>query len=294
MDISVILPTSRTGGLDNLTFPGLIKQDFDGDFELILIDGNPDRMWLSPPRYNYPIRILPDKKPYFKTNRGIANARNTGLTYAKGELIVFIDDYTWIPPDFLQNHWDTYDMLGYCTIGSVVSIHYHEKQITSEKDFKIRHIDGRNIDHTWTKDHGAIDTRTSVLKAENVKDCIAGWFYCSNASAPLDKIIQINGFDEEMDATCEEDIDLGLRLERVGCKFWFKGNIIAYHMNHGTPEINPPLKFPDEDCHKVTMGMYHPDKEGSWAVILRNQNKLPQADSNPNFNLKDEREKIEL
>jgi hypothetical protein len=71
--------------------------------------------------------------------------------------------------------------------------------------------------------------------------------------------------------TSEEDVDLGLRLARVGCRFWFKSNpdVNAYHMTHGLPELNPSLRYKPEECHRVTRGMYN-ELEGSHALIKRN------------------------
>jgi hypothetical protein len=133
---------------------------------------------------------------------------------------------------------------------------------------------------------GAVDTRT-LQGYREWKDCPAGWFYCSNTSAPLSKIIEVNGFDEEMDCTSEEDVDLGLRLARVGCRFWFKSNsdVNVYHMAHGLPELHPPLRYRPEECHVVTRGMYN-ELEGSHAIIKRNREREPWRVNEGIFDLK--------
>jgi hypothetical protein len=69
-------------------------------------------------------------------------------------------------------------------------------------------------------------------------NCPAGWFYTCNASAPLDKIVEVNGFWEIADLTREEDVLMGLALERKGWHFRFLNapEATVYHACHGDAE----------------------------------------------------------
>lgn len=83
------------------------------------------------------------------------------------------------------------------------------------------------------------------MQRGKMKDAHPGWFFTSNAGGPLDKIVEVNGFWEIMDLTREEDVMMGLALERAGCKFWFRTDpdMTAFHMCHEDPSLNPPKRY---------------------------------------------------
>jgi len=282
--VSVIVPTRRYGPVYEILFNGLKNQTFR-EFEVLIVDDVPeDRSHLAKKyaeKYKLNVKWMRSKPNYWKSNRLIANARNTALIYAEGELVVFFDDYTWVPPRFLESHWKVWDETGYNLLGAVTAVEYTPNPPEDFRVLPVLTYDGR------TKNFGgAVDTRTYQGYRE-WKDCPPGWFYTCNASAPLQKIVEVNGFDEEFDCTSEEDVDLGLRLYRVGCRFWFKSDpdCTAYHMAHGLPELNPPPRYRPEECHRVTKGMYN-ELEGSHALIKRNMQREPWRVNEGIFDLK--------
>jgi glycosyltransferase involved in cell wall biosynthesis len=297
--VSVIVPTRRYGSVYEILFNGLKNQTLK-DYELLIVDDVPeDRSGLAEAyakRHGLNVKWMRSKPNYWKSNRLIANARNTALIHAEGELVVFIDDYTWIPPRFLESHWKTWKEQGYCLIGSVTAVKYTPNPPEDLSTLPVHTYDERSKTaytiHMIQEGHptpGALDTRLS-LGYKEWKDCPPGWFYTCNASSPLAKIVEVNGFDEEFDCTSEEDVDLGLRLARVGCRFWFKSNpdVTAYHMEHGRPELIPPLRYKPEECHYVTKNMYN-ELEGSHALIKRNSMREPWRVNEGIFNLKEAR-----
>lgn len=332
MKISVIIPTNRYGGFD-ITFSGLGKQSFDNhDFEVIIIDDfveNRKEECISfVKKYNIKNFLYLRPKPnYWRSNTTIANPRNTGLIYAKGELVVCIDDYTWIPPRFLEQHWNTY-CDGYCMVGKTNVVTYVQEQERNcdnidklpqpkvDKGSNLNTFNGCSQFMVNIATFNVSDTRGN----DNKKDCGGGWFYTCNASAPLDKIIQVNGFDEEFDLTRQTDIGLGLMLETVGCKFYYKTDIqcIAYHMDHMIIEQfmkdkhlkipkykvvtyddirNREVKdtYPDE-IQLVPKEKYNTTHDGAWGLI---EHRIRTKCSYANivngikiFDLKEERTKI--
>jgi len=282
--VSVIVPTRRYGPVYEILFNGLKNQTFK-EFEVLIVDDVPeDRSHLAKKyaeKYRLNVKWMRSKPNYWKSNRLIANARNTALIYAEGELVVFFDDYTWVPPHFLESHWKVWDETGYNLLGAVTAVEYTPNPPEDFRVLPVLTYDGR------TKNFGgAVDTRTYQGYRE-WKDCPPGWFYTCNASAPLQKIVEVNGFDEEFDCVSEEDVDLGLRLARVGCRFWFRSDpdCTAYHMAHGLPELHPPLRYRPEECHYVTKGMYN-ELEGSHALIRRNMEREPWRVNEGIFDLK--------
>ena len=159
--------------------------------------------------------------------------------------------------------------------------------------------------------------------------CPSGWFFTSNATAPLDKLIQANGFWEIADLTREEDALMGLMLERLGQTFCFSDHPHGrvYHMDHDSEPI-PQVKYktityedigwedaiidgnntsgggghgsnglstPDDTSQLVTKDVYNTKHPGSWALIEHfNTHKDISFNHDIGFNLYEERKKIGL
>jgi len=269
MRVSVVLPTNRPEG-PLYAIHGLSKQTFpQEDFELIIVDDYPDDRSDVVERVSSllgleNVSVLRSKENYWRSNRLIGNARNTALIHVRGELVVFLDDYCWVRPRWLEEHWKTYEKRPYTMVGAIQAVKYvpHRFDNLDElppSDPDEDYWDERERLRDWdspeqrkrakeVKHLGVTDSRGKKAK----RNCGGGWFYTCNASAPLEKIIEVGGFDEEFDTCSEEDIDLGLRLERVGCKFWYRPDpdCTVYHMDHR--EVDREMKKWPKRYVKVT------------------------------------------
>ncbi len=269
MKISVILPTNRPSG-PMYGLHGLSKQTFpQEDFELIIVDDYPeDRSTLIVDTSKLlgleNVLALKSKPHYWRSNRLISNARNTALIHAKGELVVFLDDYCWIRPRWLDKHWETYKKSPYTMVGAMRAVEYTPNVYDGLDRLPTPEISAEDSEQTingmdWVTEkqkerrrelsvYGATDTRG----VQDVRNCGGGWFYSCNAAAPLRKLVEVNGFDEEYDLTSEEDIDLGLRLTRVKCKFWYRPDpdCTVFHMDHR--EIDRKMRTEPKRYGKVT------------------------------------------
>lgn len=118
MRVSVIVVTVRPGGLDVL-LTGLAHQEFE-DFEVVLVDGLYHRrrelvadkfaqarirLVHTPPRlHNFP----EDSCPQY---------RNAAIAKARGELLVWLCDYSFLPSVGLREHWGVWEAFGWTTAG---------------------------------------------------------------------------------------------------------------------------------------------------------------------------------
>lgn len=326
LKISISFATIRHGWLEN-TFRCLGRQTLPHDeWELIMIDD------ISEDRSEYVLELarkegikikwMRSKPNYWKSNRLLGNARNTGFIHSDGKLVVFLDDYTWAPETFLEEHWKIYNETGMAVIGRVKVIKYMDR-VESGGDLTII----------------GDDQRYKLLLAQGnggVQDAVYAWFYTFNASAPLEKIININGYDEEFDCTGEDDIDLGERLSRTGMTFTFRTHpeITVFHMQHGGQnarikctncgedlsnydncwnsvvtcpgckkelnislmmrEINVHPRYKDNEVHKITKDKYNTIHDGSWGLLERNLRKDPQDVNRGDFYLRGAREFKEI
>lgn len=103
MKISVICVTNRLGAV-KFWNEQLEKQTFK-DFQVIIADDNAQ------------FNVFDDKLTYFLPRKkntddvwNLNKAYNDCLDLATGELLVFLQDFIWIPANGLQRFWDLYEI----------------------------------------------------------------------------------------------------------------------------------------------------------------------------------------
>ncbi len=255
MKISVIIPTNRKEKLLDFELPSFSRQTFPKeDFEIIIVDDSPDDRKELVENFgrihNLNIKWMRSKKPYYRINAKIGCARNTGLIHAQGELIIFIDDYSFVRQNYLESVWNVYKRnTGVSLVGPVISIEYADPPYPENiDDLKIRSEDMRvrTIFPPYGQREQVPKTCYKEHRIEAIP-CSSNWFYTSNASAPLRELIKVNGFWEMADLTREEDILLGLALVRNGWKFCFLNapEVSVYHMVHDYRELSVNKRFKD-------------------------------------------------
>ena len=181
MRISIITPTVRPKGLEP-TRSSILNQTFK-DFEW-LVDVN----WTGEVDLNQSLNRL--------------------LKRAKGELIVFVQDYVELPPEALQKLWDAYqNKPAFYTV-------------------PVSKYDDENETWDWrAKKDGVIDWRDWEI------DC---------GSAPLSALKEIGGFDEELDRYWGYDNpNVALRAEMKGYKFFCLPDIKCRAYDHNKHETHP-------------------------------------------------------
>lgn len=120
MDISIIICTYNRSQyldkiLDNLS---LLKNSPDCDYEIIMVDNNSKDKTKdivgSYSRKNNRIRYV------FEPKQGTSNARNAGISNARGEIIAFTDDDVVIDNDWLENIFKFSKELDFDAVGGKV------------------------------------------------------------------------------------------------------------------------------------------------------------------------------
>ncbi|MBU0598833.1 glycosyltransferase [Patescibacteria group bacterium] len=278
--ISISFCTIREGWLGN-TFRALGQQTMPKElFEFVMVDDWGDR-WDQVKRLaeenDVNVKYMKSKPWHWKSNRQLGNARNTGFIHCDGELVVFLDDYSWVEPTFLATHWDLYKHRRRAVIGVVQAVEPEYGEVSSKADLKTVENDR---DERWK----------SIHPKHEKDDCNAGWFWTFNASAPMKSIIRVNGYDERFDCAGEDDVDLGLRLARIGVKFLYTSDpkIKVYHMKHNGGQSRPS-PFPPEECDKFTKEMLNVKYDGSWGLMEDNSRRKPWMVNQGYFSLEEAR-----
>ncbi|MBW4650075.1 MAG: glycosyltransferase [Kastovskya adunca ATA6-11-RM4] len=97
--VSVIIPVYKVEQYIAATVQSVLDQTYE-DFELLIVDdGSPDRSVEICQQFADPrIKIIRQE------NQGVSTARNTGIAYAQGQYLAFIDgDDLWVP-EKLEKH----------------------------------------------------------------------------------------------------------------------------------------------------------------------------------------------
>jgi len=169
---------------------------------------------LTPPRPNIwqgPTRLT--KQDYFAA----ANARNTGLCYARGDYIFFVDDLSVLGSFWLDNAMHAAHS-GYICLGA-----YRKVKNLVVEDGEIKSFDpmmegGKDIgmDCRWSQgsDGGIVKTIPSNL-------------YGCSFGAPVDAMLKINGQDEIFDGMGYEDVSSGYALHNNGYKLFYNRNVLT-------------------------------------------------------------------
>lgn len=172
---------------------------------------------------------------------------NTGLRLACGELVCFMVDFMWVYPRYLEDHWDFYrahpgwSMTGYLD-------RYPFPQIAWQGEFGYsifslpwdpmiaRHHFEETVPIYQERKGGAgkVDLGTGLIEMPGEL------IYLIPDSIPLAVMNQLNGLDELYNGGYGvNDIDVGVRANRIGWKFGLNPNCIVQKL--GVPGISEKI-----------------------------------------------------
>jgi glycosyltransferase involved in cell wall biosynthesis len=199
-DLSVVIPTYNRSDRIRRVLDALLVQDFPRSaYEIIVVsDGSTDGTNAYLTNLSYPIAL----QPVFQPNLGPAAARNVGISRAKGQFIVFIDDDVVPAHTLLSEHMRSHAEAGrdVAVIGPLVTpkecalapwVNWEQEMLLKQYEAMIR--------GDWLPS--------------------ARQFYTGNASVRRDFLLAVGGFDESLRRA--EDVELAYRLTKHGLGFVF-------------------------------------------------------------------------
>lgn len=194
--ISVQMCTYNRKQLLERALQALFNQDFPKDeFEIVLVDdGSPDGTGDYVKSLNPPVKL----KYLYQENSGLAKGRNNGIRNASGHIILFIDDDIVASPNLLKEHVDTHE----------------------------RHPD--HVVRGWVNH---VDNLDDISHPQfTMQDISTAFFWTSNVSASRKHLVQAGMFDEDFREYGWEDLELGLRLRRLGLDMKYNKRAVVYHI----------------------------------------------------------------
>ena len=165
---------------------------------------------------------------YDKGHTYISAAKNTGILYADGELLVTCDDAEFFPNQLFELYWKHYQNGHY-----MLGVHNRLKTIATYGGLPKFPIQG----DVYINDH-----RIKSMQSEKNFHSNGSWAF-AGTSFSLDDAIKLNGFNERMDG-CKslEDCEFGTRLELLNRKFVCDKKGFFYILDHQSYSVKVPTK----------------------------------------------------
>ena len=206
--ISVVIPTLNRASLLARTLDHVEGQSLSRDhYEVIVVDNNSSddtSSLLEQKAGTFPnLRFAVQRKP------GAAAARNTGLGMASGNIVLFIDDDIEADPLLLESHLAYHrDNPNASIIGTI------RTRWENSRDPFLRYLRDRRVFNPYSVTSDSIDF---------------SYYHTGNASSSREMLVEEGGFDEQFAVYGMEDIELGYRLEKRGCRMVPGVDAVAIH-----------------------------------------------------------------
>lgn len=218
VEASVIIPTYNRRTLLAEALEQLGRQTLPAScFEVVVVvDGSNDGTWEMLRELKTPYRL----RAVFQNNAGagsrvytsgVSEARNKGAGIAQGRVLVFLDDDVLPRPALLEEHLRFHRQSAPCVVLG---------QLLPAKDT------GKK---GWNRWEERIFQRHYVAMSVGLRRP-SGWrLYSANFSVGRQSFWDVSGFGQGLGNIRGEDVDLGLRLERRGVRFYFSPEAAAVH-----------------------------------------------------------------
>jgi glycosyltransferase involved in cell wall biosynthesis len=206
--VSVVIPTKNRSELLAVAVERIESQTVSREqYEVIVIDNDSSdetRTVLEQKAKTYRnFRFGVQEKP------GAAATRNAGLRLANEDLILFIDDDIQAEPSLVEAHLDSHRKNPNASVIGALSMPWGD---TTEPF--LRYLRDRRILNPYTPSKGPIDF---------------SYYHTGNVSTPTQMLLNVGGFDENFKIYGMEDIELGYRLEKAGCRMVFAPDARGVH-----------------------------------------------------------------
>jgi len=241
--ISVVIPTYNRRPILEKCLRAMEQQQFPphtpvAGYEIVVVDdGSTDGTvaWLTAEATQFPhVRLVQ------QDHQGPAAARNLGVHQAQGDYIVFIDSDLVVLPDFLQCHATTL-VKGQTRLGDRVFTY------------------GRVINTC------NFDAPTS--EPFKVTDFSQAYFATGNVAIAKHWLLQAGLFDTQFTLYGWEDLELGVRLKKLGLTLIKCPDAVGYHW-HPPFSLAQIPKLIDQEIQRGRMGVLFYQKHPTWEVRL--------------------------
>lgn len=230
---SVIIPTYNRLPILQKCLASMEQQQFEPPYEVLVIDdGSTDGTveFLQSHTEQFPhVRLLKQE------HGGAAGARNLGIESAQGETIVFIDSDLVVTPGFLTAHAE--------------ALAGHERAFTYG-----RVINTCNFDQPTSEPF-------------KITDMSRAYFATGNVAIARHWLLEAGSFDTSFRQYGWEDLELGVRLKKLGLRLIACPQAVGYHWHPAFSLLQLPHLI-DVEAQRGRMGVVFYQKHPTWEVRL--------------------------
>lgn len=242
MFFSIVIPTYNRRKilekcLDALETQHFSPNTFVSGYEVILVDdGSTDNTldWLEKQGDRFPHLQI-----YQQNHQGPAAARNLGVQMAQGETIVFIDSDLVVTPTFLQSHAD---------------------------GLKRGRKKGNRI-FTYGAVINTCNFENPTREPYKITDFSAAYFATGNVAISRHWLEKAGLFDTQFSLYGWEDLELGVRLKKLGLKLIKCPEAVGYHW-HPPFSLDQISRAIDREIQRGKMGVIFYQKHPTWEVRM--------------------------
>jgi glycosyltransferase involved in cell wall biosynthesis len=241
--ISVIIPTYNRKPILEKCLRALENQQIIDDkisqYEVVLVDdGSTDGTleWLEKNKADFP-----HVYPFSQNHLGPAAARNLGVEKAKGDIIIFIDSDLVVTEKFLQSHANS----------------------LTEGQEKLG--DDRLFTYGWVINTCNFDDPSS--EPYKITDFSAAYFATGNVAIARKWLEKVGLFDTGFQLYGWEDLELGVRLKKLGLKLIKCPEAVGYHW-HPPFNLAQIPNLIDREIQRGRMGVLFYEKHPTLEVKL--------------------------
>ncbi|MDF5732413.1 MAG: glycosyltransferase [Rhizonema sp. PD38] len=235
---SIVIPTYNRKPILEKCLLALEMQSVQG-YEVVLVDdGSTDGTleWLKENKTEFPhVRV------FNQNHNGPAVARNLGVEQALGDTIIFIDSDLVVTENFLQAHTDAL-LQGQKTLGSDRFFTYGAV------------INTCNFDNPTSEPY-------------KLTDFSAAFFATGNVAIPKHWLEKAGLFDISFQLYGWEDLELGVRLKKLGLQLIKCPAAVGYHW-HPPFNLEQIPRLIDREIQRGRMGVLFYQKHPTWEVKM--------------------------
>lgn len=243
MFFSIVIPTYNRQLILEKCLRALEDQHLtDGkvtNYEVVLVDdGSTDATleWLKANSAEFP-----HVRSFQQDHQGPAAARNLGVEKAVGDTIIFIDSDLVVTEHFLQSHAD--------------ALVQGQRELGNERLFTYgRVINTCNFDYPTAEPY-------------KLTDFSAAYFATGNVAIARHWLDQAGLFDTRFQLYGWEDLELGVRLKKLGLKLIKCPAAVGYHW-HPAFSLEQIPSLIDKEIQRGRMGVLFYQKHPSWEVRM--------------------------
>jgi glycosyltransferase involved in cell wall biosynthesis len=241
---SVVIPTYNRKPILEKCLKALEAQKLSDStpvtgYEIVLVDdGSTDGTleWLEADKVQFP-----HVRCFEQEHQGPSAARNLGVEQAQGDIIIFIDSDLVVTETFLQAHTD--------------ALVQGKEKLGSDRFF------------TYGAVINTSNFENPTSEPYKITDYSAAFFATGNVAIPKHWLVEAGLFDTGFQLYGWEDLELGVRLKKLGLTIIKCPAAVGYHW-HKAFSLEELPSLIDKEIQRGKMGVLFYQKHPTWDVRM--------------------------